>query len=144
MSSSLVLKSLSNHPNSEKTQISPAYSSAAQSIISSTEGHFPLPFPFPFPFPFPLPLPFPFLALVSTLLEQASIADMAFSPSSEPALHIIIIRSSDRHIPLLSSFSPFPPFPLLPPFPFFARTEAMARESTKTMIRDLMLLWRLW
>merc|ERR1712240_430622 len=144
MSSSLVLKSLSNQPISEKTHISPAYSSAAQSIISSTEGHFPLPFPFPFPFPFPLPLPFPFLALVSTLLEQASIAAMAFSPSSEPALHIIIIWSSDRHIPLLSSFSPFPPFPLLPPFPFFARTEARARESTKTMIRDLMLLWRLW
>merc|ERR1712098_440776 len=127
MSSSLVLKSLSNHPISEKTQISPAYFSAAQSIISSTEGHFPLPFPFPFPLPLPLPLPFPFLALVSTstLLEQASIAAMAFSPSSEPALHIIIIWSSDRHIPLLSSFSPFPPFPLLPPpFPFFARTEA--------------------
>merc|ERR1712142_285408 len=121
MSSSLVLKSLSNHPNSEKTQISPAYFSAAQSIISLTEGHFAL--PFPFPFPLPLPLPFPFLALVSTLLE--------------PALHIIIIWSSDRHIPLLSSFSPLPPFPLLPPpFPFFARTEAMARESTKTMIRD--------
>merc|ERR1712098_189638 len=110
MSSSLVLKSLSNHPISEKTHIS-----AAQSIISSTEGHFALPFPFPFPLPLPLPLPFPFLALVSTLLEQASIAAMAFSPSSEPALHIIIIWSSDRHIPLLSSFSPFPPFPLLPP-----------------------------
>merc|ERR1712098_932455 len=140
MSSSLVLKSLSNQPISEKTHISPAYFSAAQSIISLTEGHFALPFPFPFPFPLPLPLPFPFLALVSTLLEQASIAAMAFSPSSEPALHIIIIWSSERHIPLLSSFSPFPPFPpfpLPPPFPFFARTEAMARESTKTMIRDL-------
>merc|ERR1712142_1371766 len=50
MSSSLVLESVSNHPNSEKTQISPAYSSAAQSMISSTEGHFPLPFPFSFAF----------------------------------------------------------------------------------------------
>merc|ERR1712098_190785 len=109
MSSSLVLKSLSNHPISEKTHISPAYFSAAQSIISSTEGHFAL----PFPFPFPLPLPFPFLALVSTLLEQASIAAMAFSPSPEPALHIIIIWSSDRASLCSPPFLPFLPFPYL-------------------------------
>merc|ERR1719425_47252 len=134
--------SLSIHPSSWNTQISPAYFSIAIASILSTDGH-----PFgSFGFPLPLPLPLPFLALVSaiSLLEQVSIAAIVLSPNDEPALQIIIMCFSVKQKPFPSSFSSFPPFPPLPPFPpfpaFLAITEATARTRTKTRIRDLMLL----
>merc|ERR1712168_282410 len=134
--------SLSIHPNSWNTQISPAYFSIAIAPSLSTDGHlFGL-----FGFPLPLSLPFPFLALVSaiSLLEQVSIAAMVLSPNDEPALQIIIMCSSVKQSPFLSSFSSFPPFPPLPPFPpfpaFLVITETTAKERTKTRIKDLMVL----
>merc|ERR1712200_384219 len=140
ITSSISFISLSIHPSSWNTQISPAYFSIAIASSLSTDGH-------PFgSFGFPLPLSFPFLALVSaiSLLEQVSIAAMVLSPNDEPALQIIIMCFSVKQKPFPSSFSSFPPFPPLPPFPpfpaFLAITEATARERTKTRIRDLMLL----
>merc|ERR1712168_1671876 len=134
--------SLSIHPNSWNTQISPAYFSIAIASSLSTDGHlFAL-----FGFPLPLPLPLPFLALVSaiSLLEQVSIAAMVLSPNDEPALQIIIMCSPVKQKPFLSSFSSFPPFPPLPPFPpfpaFLVITETTAKERTKTRIKDLMVL----
>merc|ERR1712212_116193 len=137
--------SLSIHPSSWKTQISPAYFSIAIASSLSTDGHsFGLfGFLFGFPLPLPLPLPFPFLALVSAtaLFLQVSIAAMVLSPNDEPALQIIIMCSSVKQRPFPSSFSSFPPFPPFPPFPaFLAITEATARERTRTRIRDLMVL----
>merc|ERR1712168_1711930 len=142
MTSFISFISLSIHPNSWNTQISPAYLSIAIASSFLTDGHlFAL-----FGFPLPLPFPFPFLALVSaiSLLEQVSMAAMVLSPNDEPALQIIIMCSSVKQNPFLSSFSSFPPFPPLPPFPpfpaFLAKTEATARERTKTRIGDFMLL----
>merc|ERR550519_3172666 len=148
ITSSISFISLSIHPSSWNTQISPAYFSIAIASSLSTDGHpfgsfgFPLPLPLPLPFP----LSFPFLALVSaiSLLEQVSIAAMVLSPNDEPALQIIIMCFSVKQKRFPSSFSSFPPFPPLPPFPpfpaFLAITEATARERTKTRIRDLMVL----
>merc|ERR1712168_1024708 len=148
MTSFISFISLSIHPNSWNTQISPAYFSIAIASSLSTDGHlfglfslFGL-----FGFPLPLPFPFPFLALVSaiSLLEQVSIAAMVLSPNDEPALQIIIMCSSVKQNPFLSCFSSFPPFPPLPPFPpfpaFLAITETTAKERTKTRIKDLMVL----
>merc|ERR1719233_923772 len=127
--------SLSIHPGSWKTQISPAYFSIAIASSLSTDGHsFGLfGFLLGFPLPLPLPLPFPFLALVSAtaLFLQVSIAAMVLSPNDEPALQIIIMCSSVKQRPF-PSLPPFPPFPA-----FLAITEATARERTRTRIRDL-------
>merc|ERR1712168_356778 len=154
MTSFISFISLSIHPNSWNTQISPAYFSIAIASSLSTDGHlfglfslFGL-FGFPLPFPLPLPFPFPFLALVSaiSLLEQVSIAAMVLSPNDVPAfiIKIFVSCSSFKQRLFSSSFSPFPPFPPLPPLPpfpaFFAITEATARERTKTRIKDLMVL----
>merc|ERR1719233_1151310 len=104
--------SLSIHPSSWKTQISPAYFSIAIASSLSTDGHsFGLfGFLFGFPLPLPLPLPFSFLALVSAtaLFLQVSIAAMVLSPNDEPALQIIIMCSSVKQRPFPFSFSSFP------------------------------------
>merc|ERR1719427_97480 len=141
ITSSISFISLSIHPSSWNTQISPAYFSIAMSSRSLTDGH-------SFGFPLPLPFPFPFLALVSAtaLLEQVSIAAMVLSPNDVPAfiIKIFVSCSSFKQRLFSSSFSPFPPFPPLPPLPpfpaFFAITETTARERTTTRIKDLMVL----
>merc|ERR1719513_523089 len=156
ITSSISFISLSIHPSSWNTQISPAYFSIAHSSMSSMVGHLSLPFPFPLPLLgllglgfFPLPFPFFALSSATALPKQVSLAAIVLSPKDEPALHIIIMCSLVKQRPFPSSFSPFspfppfPPFPSLPPFPapaFFDNTEATAREMTKTRIRDLMVL----
>merc|ERR1719233_718321 len=115
ITSSISFISLSIHPSSWNTQISPAYFSIAIASSLSTDGHpfgsfgFPLPLPLPLPFPLPLPLSFPFLALVSaiSLLEHVSIAAMVLSPNDEPALQIIIMCFSVKQKPFPSSLATF-------------------------------------
>merc|ERR1719427_958104 len=139
ITSSISFISLSIHPSSWNTQISPAYFSIAISSRSLTDGHL---------FGFPLPFPLSFLALVSAtaLLEQVSIADMVLSPNDVPAfiIKIFVSCSSFKQRLFSSSFSPFPLFPPLPPLPpfppFFAITETTARERTTTRTKDLMVL----